>query len=562
MRLSPTRRDAIAALVGVPALSAALASCRREIAEGPRFSGAIVGGDAALAHRVRGGELLSRPVARRERVGVAILGAGVSGLSAAWTLARAGVSDFRIYELEREPGGTALSGENEVSRYPWAAHYVPVPVSSNRALEALLEEVGAVVGRDAAGRPEWAEEVLCREPEERIFFRGSWYEGLVPLVGASRDDRAELQRFTADAERFASFRDAAGRRAFALPRRLSSDDAAFTALDRVSMADWLASKGYRSPLLSWYVEYGCRDDFGSSLAETSAWAGLHYFAARLTGESAGEEPAAFLTWPEGNGRLVRQLAKAAAGRVVTSALVFDVVPAAGGRGTARVRYLDASRGADDGAGEVVEIEADDVVFALPKLTAAHLLAPWRKAPPAFLREFEYAPWLVANLTLRDRPKERGFPMAWDNVLYDSRSLGYVVATHQAGRERGPTVLTYYLPFAGQEPRVARASLLAASWEELASAVVADLSAAHPDLAGLVTRLDVYRWGHAMARPRPGFLFSEARARAAEPLGNVRFAHADLSGLPLVEEAQDAGVRAAEAILARRGRPFAPLSSNA
>ena len=38
-----------------------------------------------------------------------------------------------------------------------------------------------------------------------------------------------------------------------------------------------------------------------------------------------EEPASFLTWPEGNGRLVRHLVKAAGGRIVTGAVVFDVV---------------------------------------------------------------------------------------------------------------------------------------------------------------------------------------------------------------------------------------------
>src|SRR5512132_4058725 len=106
---------------------------------------------------------------------------------------------------------------------------------------------------------------------------------------------------------------------------------------------------------------------------------------------------------------------------------------------------------------------------------------------------------------RERPKETGFPRAWDNVLHDSRSLGYVVATHQTGRDHGPTVFTYYLPLTDEAPAAARAKLLSASWDDLASAVLADLSKAHHDLPDLVSRLDVIRWGHAMARPTPGFL---------------------------------------------------------
>ena len=81
--MKPSRREAIATLVGVPALSAFLAACRRKDPGAP-FGGVVAGADVLRGHRIRTGELLARPVARRESVGVAILGAGISGLSAAW----------------------------------------------------------------------------------------------------------------------------------------------------------------------------------------------------------------------------------------------------------------------------------------------------------------------------------------------------------------------------------------------------------------------------------------------------------------------------------------------
>ena len=49
-----------------------------------------------------------------------------------------------------------------------------------------------------------------------------------------------------------------------------------------------------------------------------------------------------------------------------------------------------------------------------------------------------------------------------------------------------------------------------------------------------------------------------RLRAHVPLGDVHFAHTDLSGLPLLEEAQYHGIRAAEEILARRRIPVESL----
>ncbi|MEO8054321.1 MAG: hypothetical protein ABI768_04165, partial [Acidobacteriota bacterium] len=75
---------------------------------------------------------------------------------------------------------------------------------------------------------------------------------------------------------------------------------------------------------------------------------------------------------------------------------------------------------------------------------------------------------------------------------------------------------------------------------------------------LVTRMDFARWGHAMLRPTPGFLSNPVRRLAPE--GGVHFAHADSAGLPLFEEAQDAGVRAAEGVLAARAAPFTSVAA--
>jgi hypothetical protein len=156
--------------------------------------------------------------------------------------------------------------------------------------------------------------------------------------------------------------------------------------------------------------------------------------------------------------------------------------------------------------------------------------------------------MVANLFLKDRPKDRGFPLAWDNVLYESPALGYVVATHQRGLDRGPTVFTYYYPLCDADPREARSKLLAAGRDEWADIALTDLSRAHPEIRSLAERIDVMRWGHAMIRPRPEFVWSEARRAASKPYRGIHFAHTDLSGVPLFEEAFYHGIRAAAEII--------------
>ncbi len=534
-----TRRDLLLAFLG-PVVAAA---CRTDRPPELPFEGTIAGGDDRSGHRLREG-WRPEPL-RTSRAAVVVVGAGLAGLSAAWRLSRAGLDDYRVLELGVAPGGTSVGGANGVTPFPWGAHYLPCPLPHARAVELLAEELGAAV-RAPDGRLVFDEAQLCRAPQERLFVGDRWYEGLYPQAGATGQDRDELLRFQAEVRRLAGLRDGRGRRAFAVPMAHGSDDAELVALDRLSMADWLAARGLRGERLRWYVEYGCRDDYGLTLADTSAWAALHYHASRT--EHGG--PDDLLTWPEGNARIVAHLARRVGRRLSTGALVTEVRPLPGG---AEVVAAPAH------GGPAERIVADHVLLAVPRLVAARLLPHPRVAEEA--RAFEAGAWLVANLTLRRRPRSRGFPEAWDNVLYGTRSLGYVVATHQADRHGGPpgaTVWTWYLPLTERDLAQAHGWLLGLSWREAAELVVADLRRAHPDVAQCIERLDVWRWGHAMIRPRPGFVFGRERRRAGEPLGDVHFAHTELSGLPLAEEAQWHGIRAAEEILARRRVRFESL----
>jgi glycine/D-amino acid oxidase-like deaminating enzyme len=197
MGSSLSRRELLGAFLGMPA---AMAACR---SSAPRLPpGEIVFPSQILGHKVRDG-IPSSPSAW-EQARVVIVGGGVAGLSAAWRLARAGFDDFVLLELDPAPGGTAKSGRNEVSAYPWGAHYVTVPMKENRTLLSLLGELGVVEGTDEAGEPVIGESYLCREPTERLFHEGLWYPGLYLHHGEEAEDRAELARFQSEMDRFGS----------------------------------------------------------------------------------------------------------------------------------------------------------------------------------------------------------------------------------------------------------------------------------------------------------------------------------------------------------------------
>jgi len=535
-----SRRDFLTACLGAPV---ALAACKSGPAE-LRFEGELLGQNVERGHPIRAG--FRPPPARRERIKVAILGGGMAGLSAGWRLERGGLRDYSIFELEDHAGGTSASGRNAISAYPWGAHYVPVPLPGPSHLTELLTEMNVVGGLDASGHPVVGEEFLCRAPQERLFIGGQWQEGLYPRTGASQEDLRQLRAFEAEVDRFVAMRGAAGRRAFNIPSDSSDRSPGLDALDSLSMADFLGQRGLNSERLRWYVEYACRDDYGCALAHTSAWAGLFYFSSRV--EAPGARAAEFIAWPAGNGELVRHLESTVSPRLRKGVVILDVVPRGDG---VEILAFDAARG------EAFAIDAEHAVFALPQYLARHLVKPLRESPQPQREAFTYSSWVVANISLRSRPAEHGFPLAWDNVFYDSKSLGYVVATHQTGKDYGDTVWTWYLPLIDAQPRAARELLLSADWKHWADLIVADLRRGHPDIAARIARMDIWRWGHAMVRPVPGFIRSGALEAARAPIGRLQFANTDLSGMALFEEAQHWGVRAADAILQPVREPAPP-----
>ena len=238
------------------------------------------------------------PVEPAHDVGILIIGGGVAGLSARRWLEQQGVRNILLIELEEETGGNAQSGENPVSAYPLGAHYLPIPDVRNRELLDFLQQADVITGLSPEGLPVYNDYYLCHDPEERLLINGYWQEGLLPTVGLSADEQAQTGRFLALTEDLKKAVGTDGRDAFAIPVAESSADPAWQKLDTLSFEAYLDQEGFTSPYLRWYLDYACKDDYGTNLANTSAWAGLHYFAARK-GKAANASASSVLTWPGG-----------------------------------------------------------------------------------------------------------------------------------------------------------------------------------------------------------------------------------------------------------------------
>ena len=545
---TPLRRRTV--VVGMGAGSAALlaAGCTRPAAPSlPPVQ--WVGASHARGHRLRGQGLGSGgalpPPAVQHRAAALVLGGGVAGLAAARGLLRRGVQDVHLLELEDQPGGNSRGHQLAGMACPLGAHYLPLPGPQAREVAEWLHELGLL--KQVLGRTVADERHLCHSPQERLFFDGAWVDGLLPPVEPGSASARQMQAFAqavAQLRREGARSGAGGAPAFAQPAHRSAWGPLHAALDAQTFAQWLDARGLDDRHLRWYLSYCCRDDYGATPTEVSAWAGLHYFASRhgfhAPGDEAdGDDREAVFTWPEGNAWLTQRLA-AYLGPVGERLH--------GGRTVLRVsegRHAVQVLAWDEARQRMESWTAPRVVLALPLFIAARVV----QNPTPALREaaalLHYAPWLVANLHI-DAPLlgRAGAPASWDNVVYGG-GLGYVDAMHQSLHPvPGATVLTAYHAL----PRGERAALLGADPRPWAERVLAELRVAHPDIDRRVQRIDLMRWGHAMAIPAPGVqrhpALTALRAAGRGSGGRLRFAHADLAGYSVFEEAFTAGSEAA------------------
>lgn len=500
------------------------------------------------------GHLLRRPVVPEEYAAVAetavdvlVVGGGVSGLAACWKLRQAGVQRLLLVELADDLGGDAAAGQAGGLEFPLGAHYINVPPSEADCVHEVLTALEVISGRDAAGRPIVNPDHLLRWPPERLWADDRWVAGLDPFAGAGADEMADLWAFEDDMLRWTLHRGRDGRRAFAMPLAYSTADADVRQLDGQTMAEYCRQRGWGSRRLGWLIDQACKDDYGGLAGDVSAWAGIHYFACRYYDRRLQDEyPSDTLTWPQGNRFLVDGLARGLTAQ--EQWLATAVVALRAGPTTAEAFCVHAS------TGERLRVRARCVVYAGKLHTAARVVADLPAGQRRAIAQLTYVPWLVAAVRLSAELGDAD--LAWDNVLMDSPSVGYVSARHQAspGSAGGGEVLVYYLPLV-EDPATARQELLGDDPQPWARRVMSDLTRVHPQLPDLVEGIDLCRWGHGMVRPVPGVIWGPQSHLRRLPCGVLAFASCDAGGLPLFEESLYAGIAAAEHCLDTLDAPY-------
>lgn len=500
--------------------------------------GAILGANSSKGHKLRQ-QVVQKPISTLEKP-IVIVGGGIAGLSAAYELKRNGIEHFVLLEQADEVGGNAASGENNTGKYPWGAHYLPVPDHRDKDLLNFLEEIGVITGYNDDGLPLYQEEYLCFTPEERLYINGYWQEGLIPRFGVSKAEAAQIKRFFDEIENYRTATGQDGKDAFCIPVQYSSDDANFRKLDEITFATYLQQHGFTSPYLLWYLNYCTKDDYGGTIDVVSAWAAIHYFAARK-GKAGNTHYDTVLTWPEGNAWLVEQLRKQVATHIITDALVFKIAPGLTKREKTSVQYLSGNT--------CREFMANEVIVATPQFINSRIVNGYTAIFPD--TKLDYTPWMVANITVESfYENNKGIGMCWDNVIYGSTSLGYVNAAHQhLAQHASHKVLTFYYPLCDSPAPEQRKLAMNRSHEDWVKLILQELKLVHPGIESMIKNIDVWLWGHGMVLPIPG-LQKQRAARLVKhsKTFSLHFAHSDLSGVSIFEEAFHQGLNAARQVI--------------
>ncbi|MCB6183178.1 FAD-dependent oxidoreductase [Leeia sp. TBRC 13508] len=478
----------------------------------------------------------------KERLPVVILGSGIAGLTCAWQLDKAGFHDFVVITGPERYGNAAFGDAGEGMLYPKGAHYLPFPSLSSVHVRELLAEMG-ISQKDVYGKaPYYDERAILHSPDERIFDpqSASWQEGL--FLNAD-EAKKQFQRFFLLVDSLKNQLGQDGKRLFDMPIAQLSSDTRWHHLDKLTFQEWLVSQQFTHPHLLDYLDYACRDDYGAGLKHVSAWAGIHYFAGR-DGHAANAADGGLLTWPEGLGKPASWMAAKLAPHQLRDGMAMKVEL----KGENVAVYIQTPT-------EKYRIESDRVVMAMPLHVTKHLL-------PLNAFGFDdkqhmpvHSPWLVTNFILDDFPEEKpGETLAWDNIVSGSEGLGYVVATHQWIRQYRPekTVFTAYRTLPFDDAKKAREWLAEATEDELFASAMVDLELVYDkhQLYRRLARAEISVRAHAMATPTPGFLSNEGLKQLRAQSGRVLFAHSDLSGYSVFEEAAWWGYRAADKILGR------------
>ncbi|MBI2339797.1 MAG: FAD-dependent oxidoreductase [Deltaproteobacteria bacterium] len=456
------------------------------------------------------------PPEKPERtVDVAIVGGGMSGLSAAYAL-----KDLKPVILEQSDrfGGNSKGERWDDLAWSIGAAYITTPEKGSDEF-TLLTELGLM----EKGRMEQAEEGATVLKDRTI--RHGFWKGVT--------DPARADEFKG-AWRF--FRDIYDNRYPEIPPSIDGplSPEEFNRMDGIPFKQWIKDnlKPLHPHVEEFLAEY-CWSSFGAGADEISAGQGLSFVASDLSGTVA---------FPGGNAAiteaLVERLKKELPSHhLIAGVLAIDVTAQADG---VFILYQDT-------AGRMRSIKAKKCIVASPKFVAKHLVSGLGVSQREAMNRLRYRAYLVANLPLKKKfpsPSYELFRLTGE-VPADNREdskkrpfTDLIFGSWAAGDHPKHSVLTLYkaYPFDGGRTELYVPDAYSNARTEFEKGIPEILKALSLNADDLLD-IRITRWGHALPVAETGLIADGTVTRASQPLQDrIFFANQDNWANPCFETA--------------------------
>lgn len=470
-----------------------------------------------------------------ERVDVAVVGGGLSGLTSAYLLRR-----FKpvVLELRDRMGGNALGESWEGIPYSLGSAYVITPDEGS-----LLENLYGELGLDRIRRESF--------PPDPMEFGGVIHEDFWSGMGVTADEQPTFARYAEVVQGMAenSYPE--------IPLPEDPDDAAWVRdLDRSDFRTDLERRMAipLTPRLAAGIQSYFYSSFGVGMSEVSAASGWNFLAAEEFGR---------WVFPGGNSAMAHALWQR------LKVLEGDLHPNDSPRHLrCGCRVIQVKPGADrvlvtyaDGSGRLRSLAAKQVVMAGSKHVAKYVIQDLESRDPERLEamnRLSTVGYLVAQVLL-NRPVESdfydafligddSFPMEPGAAEAQLKVTDMLRGDFSAPNAGGRSVLTLYWPLPYPSSRF---TLIAEdAWSQLTQVLAPQIDRMLETLGvskTAVRQVRMSRWGHAMPVARPGFIADGWADKIRAPLGgNIHFVNQDNWALPAVENSLlDAATTAAE-----------------
>jgi len=439
---------------------------------------------------------------------VVVIGAGLSGLCAAYALRD---HDPLILEFNDRIGGTAASERG----FALGAHYqCDLGQGWDPALLRLYKEREWI-------HPQPRDE-LYRFVDEQFYVDDHRHEqALLPDHTLRRDG---WRLFEEDATA-ARFRELMTDEIAYCPTRLTPTDKRDTL--NQSFRSWLTQRGFpASGELARSLETSLTSDYGAGASGVSAFAGIHFFVNRpyFDGSVGTFAP------PQG----LSYFADSLAGCLDPQSIHL--------RHMVR-RVIDRGDHVEVIALDLAErctrrFRAKAVVYGSPKKAVPYVF-------PADRRLFDrnrYAAWVTVTFEMNRMPESE--LLCWSNHVAEKSGthIGFTWANHRQSED--PPILTHYMVL--PPGRLGHARVMLARPGRLAQFCRRQME--HylgRDVGRDIQRVTIQKLGHAMPTPVPGSLLRDPNARRSS--ARIIYAGVDTGRLPILSEALDSGLQAAEGI---------------